>query len=75
MIKIEQMPACSKELEKLIVERCSQYGTVLGINIHSSDSLKPLARVTMATTTAKLEVARKLGELIVDDVVLIRIEH
>jgi hypothetical protein len=75
MIRLESIAVSREELEKLVFERCAQFGPVLRLTVHENTQLTTLARVEMASREATLEVRRHFGDLLVDETVLIRIER
>jgi hypothetical protein len=66
-----------KELEGIITERCSQFGSVSAVVIvqDSAHYNFALASVEMSTRAEALELLRNLGDSMVDDAVVIRIEQ
>lgn len=77
MIKLDLARLTREELERVITERCSQYGTVLSVVI-VQDSARynfALASVEMSSPEEANDVLRRLGDSRVDDAVVIRIEQ
>lgn len=77
MIKLDLARLTREELERVITERCSQYGTVVGVVI-VQDSARhdfALASVEMSSREEANQVLRRLGDSRVDDAVVIRIEQ
>jgi hypothetical protein len=66
-----------EELERIITERCSQFGSVTAVVIvqDSGHYNFALASVEMSTRAESLELLRNLGDSLVDDAVVIRIEQ
>lgn len=77
MIRLDLARLSRAELERIITERCSQFGTVQSVVI-VQDSARynfALASVEMSTSDEATEVLRHLGDSRVDDAVMIRIEQ
>lgn len=77
MISLDLARLSREELEKIITERCSELGFVSNVVIvqDSANYNFALASVEMSTRAEALTVLRRLGDSLVDDVVVIRIEQ
>lgn len=77
MISLDLARLSREELEKIITERCSELGFVSNVVIvqDSANYNFALASVEMSTRAEALNVLRRLGDSLVDDVVVIRIEQ
>ena len=77
MISLDLARLSRQELERIITERCSQFGSVSGVVIvqDSANYNFALASVEMSTRAEALDVLRRLGDSLVDDAVVIRIEQ
>ena len=77
MISLDLARLSREELEKIIIERCSELGFVSNVVIvqDSANYNFALASVEMSTRAEALTVLRRLGDSLVDDVVVIRIEQ
>jgi hypothetical protein len=65
-----------EELERVITERCSQFGSVSSAVIVQGDHYTfALASVEMSTQAETMEVLRNLGYALVDGTAMIRIEQ
>ena len=74
MIRLDSVPSSPEELERLVAGRCSQFGSVSQVTIHDNE-FKTLAWVAMENRDAALALSRQIGDLLVDGVVLIRIDR
>jgi hypothetical protein len=77
MIKLDLAHLSREQLEKIVTRRCSVFGTVNHVVIvqDSADYHFALASVEMSTRAETMSVLRKLGDSLVDDQVVIRIEQ
>lgn len=77
MIRLDLARLSRVELEHIVTERCSMFGTVLSVVIvqDSAHYDFALASVEMSTRIEAVELLRNLGESLVDDVVVIRLEQ
>jgi hypothetical protein len=76
MIKLDLATSSDEELETIITERCSQFGSVSQVVI-MRDKNHPfaLALVVMADRSAPLAVLRNLGDTMLKHAVVIRLEQ
>lgn len=77
VIRLDLARLTRAEVERLITERCSQYGTVTSVVI-VQDSARynfALASVEMSSQAEAMEVLRHLGDSRVEESVVIRIEQ
>lgn len=77
MIRLDLAHLSREELERVITERCAEFGSVVSVVI-AQDSPRynfALASVEMASRKEAAEVLQRLGDSRVDDSVLIRIEQ
>ena len=77
MIRLDLAHLSREGLERVITERCAEFGSVVSVVI-VQDSTRynfALASVEMASREEAVEVLRRLGDSRVDDSVLIRIEQ
>lgn len=77
VIELDLAHLSREELERVITERCSRFGSVIAVVIvqDSAHYNFALASVEMSTRDEALELLRHLGDSLVDDVVVIRIEQ
>lgn len=77
MIRLDLARLSREELEKAVSERCSQFGSVASVVIvqDSAHYNFALASVIMSTRDETLEVLRNLGDSLVEDAAVIRIEQ
>ncbi|MBI4204659.1 MAG: hypothetical protein HY527_06505 [Betaproteobacteria bacterium] len=77
MIKLDLAHLSREDLENAVMERCSQFGSVSQVVIvqDSANYTFALAAVEMSTAAEKMAVLRNLGDSLVDDTVVIRIEQ
>lgn len=75
MIKLDLANLSAEELQRLVSERCSLYGAVERVSIVRSGMPYAIASVSMGGQEESQAVNRMLGELLVDNTVLIRIEQ
>lgn len=77
MIRLDLAGLSREDLERIIIERCSQFGSVSSVVIalDSAHHDFALASVEMSTRAEALQVLRSLGDSLVDDAVVIRIEQ
>jgi hypothetical protein len=73
MIKIDFADLSIEALENFVKNRCSAYGSVERVPISRNGTAYAIAAVAMRTKTELQAVSQGLGELLVDDNVLIRI--
>jgi hypothetical protein len=66
-----------KELQKLVTERCEQYGTVTSITVMMVDETRgyAVAAVEMSTTAETHTVMNKFGDSKAGSMVIIRLEQ
>jgi hypothetical protein len=77
VIRLDLARLTRAELERIVTERCSKFGTVVAV-VMIQDSAHydfALASVEMSSRAEAMEVLRHLGESLTDDVVLIRLEQ
>jgi hypothetical protein len=77
VIRLDLARLSRAELERTVTERCTKFGTVLAVVIvqDSAHYDFALASVEMSTRDEAREVLRYLGESLVDDAVMIRLEQ
>lgn len=77
MIRLDLARLSRAELERSVTERCAKFGTVVAVVIVQDSAAYDfaLASVEMSTRAEAMEVLRHLGESLVDDVVVIRLEQ
>lgn len=77
MIRLDLTRLSREELEDAVTERCSEFGTVSQVVIvqDSANYSFALAAVEMSTREETLAVLRNLGDSLVDETVVIRIEQ
>lgn len=75
MIKLDLATLSIEDLTRLVSERCALHGSVSNISIVRNSTPYAMASVTMQSKKDLEAVNRNLGELLVDDRVLIRIEQ
>ena len=73
MITLDFARLPTEDLERIVKERCSSYGSVERVSISRNGTMYAIAAVAMRTKSELQAVSRGLGELLVDDNVLIRI--
>jgi hypothetical protein len=77
VIRLDLARLTRAELERVVTERCSKFGTVIAV-VMIQDSAHydfALASVEMSSRVEAMEVLRHLGESLTDDAVLIRLEQ
>lgn len=77
MIRLDLARLSRAGLEQIVTKRCAKFGTVLTVVIvqDSAHYDFALASVEMSTRDEAREVLRYLGESLVDDAVMIRLEQ
>lgn len=77
MIKLDLGALSEEELKKLVVERCSEFGSVSNAMIVKHDHRYnfALAAVEMSVPAETLTLLKQLGDSKVDNMVVIRIEQ
>ena len=77
MITLDLAHLSREALEGIVRERCAQYGSIVHIVIiHDSQTYNfALASVEMATADQRQVLLRHLGDYVVDDAVVIRLEQ
>jgi hypothetical protein len=77
MIKLDLRAMSEDDLKKVVVERCSEFGSVSSVTIvkHEHRYSFALAAVEMSTPHETLAVLKNLGDSKVDNMVVIRIEQ
>lgn len=77
MITLDLARLSREELERIITERCSEFGSVATVVIvqDSAHYNFALASVEMSRREEAMEVLRRLGDSLVDGAVVIRIEQ
>lgn len=77
MIRLDLARLSREEVEKIITERCSEFGSISSVVIvqDSANYNFALASVEMSTHAESLNVLRRLGDSLVDGAVVIRIEQ
>ncbi|MGQ0752087.1 MAG: RNA recognition motif domain-containing protein [Betaproteobacteria bacterium] len=77
MIRLDLARLSRAELERAVTERCSRFGSVVAVVI-AQDGARydfALASVEMSTRAEAIELLRHLGESLMDDAVVIRLEQ
>ena len=77
MVKLDLAHLSREDLEMMVRERCSQFGFVSSLLIIQDGANYgfALASVEMSTPDETMAVLRNLGDSLVDDQVVIRIEQ
>lgn len=77
MIRLDLATLSRAELEREVRERCSAFGAVASVVIvqDSKNFAFALAAVEMSDSAHRLTVLRQLGDSLVDNTVVIRIEQ
>lgn len=77
MIRLDIAHLSREELERAVTERCARFGSVASVVIvhDSAHHDFALACVVMSSRDETMEVVRNLGDSLVDDAAVIRIEQ
>lgn len=76
MIRIDLARSSREELEKIVAERCSQFGSVSQVVImRDTEHAFALAGVVMSDPSEAVAVLRNLGGSKLENMVVIRIEQ
>lgn len=77
VIRLDLARLSRAEIEHIVTERCSKFGSVVAVVIVQDGAHYDfaLASVEMSTRAEAIELLRHLGESLVDDAVVIRLEQ